>query len=260
MMNLELQRKVEQSKRFLEKVISSMDNLYIANSGGKDSTVVYFLIKEMGVKLPCFHNVTTIDPDGTIGFIHTNMPDTVINRPKESFYDLIKRKAFPTRINRYCCEILKESGGIGKNTIEGVRASESTGRQGRDYIECDRRPSMQGAQHIYPIYDWLDADVWEYIKAKDLPIAPCYAKGMCRLGCIGCPQVTRKGARLKEFELYPRRWEACRNAIVKGMENNPQWKITRYTGGDGEKAMLWWLSGKSMFEYFGYELERVYKD
>lgn len=187
------------------------------------------------------------------------MPNTVINHPAESFYDLVERKSFPTRINRYCCEILKESGGMGKNTIEGVRGCESIGRQGRDYIECDRRPSMKGSQHIYPIYDWTDEDVWAYIEERGLPVAPCYAKGMTRLGCIGCPQVTKKGVREKEFEMYPRRWDACKNAIIKGMINNPQWKITRYTNSDGEKAMQWWLSGKSMATYFGYELDRIYK-
>lgn len=249
----------DQSKRFLDKVISGMDNLYIANSGGKDSTVIYFLAQQIGAHLPVFHNNTTIDPDGTLQFIRETMPDTVINNPKESFYQLIERKAFPTRINRYCCEILKESGGIGKNTIEGVRASESTGRQGREYIECDRRASMQGAQHIYPIYDWSDDDVWNFIRKHNLPHAPCYDKGLCRLGCVGCPQVTKKGVRMREFEIYPRRWDACKKAITKGMTSNPQWKLSRYTEGDGEKAMQWWLSGQGMAQYFGYSMERIYK-
>jgi len=250
-----LHKKIEFSKRFLDSVINSMDNLHIANSGGKDSTVVYFLLKDMGIELPTFHNITTIDPDGTLSFIRDTMPNTTFNHPKESFYDLVERKAFPTRINRYCCEILKESGGIGKNTIEGVRASESTGRQGRDYIECDRRKIMKGSQHIYPIYDWTDSEVWQFIKERGLPVAPCYHKGMSRLGCVGCPMVTRKDARLTEFQLYPKRWEAIKRAIQKGMYNNPQWRITQYTGADGEKAMQWWLSSKTMTEYFGYRIE-----
>ena len=56
---------------------------------------------------------------------------------------------------------------------------------------------------------------------------------------------------MREFELYPRRWDACKKAITKGMAKNPQWKITRYTNGDGERAMQWWLSGKTMADYFG---------
>ena len=248
---MSLQNKINQSKRFLDTVVTNMDNLYIANSGGKDSTVVYFLAKEIGVTLPVFHNNTTIDPDGTLQFIRETMPDTIINHPKESFYQLVERKGLPTRLNRYCCEILKESGGVGKNTIEGVRSAESKGRQGRDYIQCDTRKSMKGAKHIYPIYDWTDDDVWAFIKTRGLPVAPCYAKGMCRLGCVGCPQISRKGARIREFELYPRRWDACKKAITKGMAQHPQWKITRYTNGDGEKAMQWWLSGRTMVDYFG---------
>ena len=34
------------------------------------------------------------------------------------------------------------------------------------------------------------------------------------------------------------------------MLENPQWKITCATNGDGEIAMQWWLSGKTMDEYF----------
>jgi len=245
-----ISEKISASKRFLEKVIDNMDNLHIANSGGKDSTVVYFLLQEMGVKLPVFHSNTTIDPDGTLKHIREVMPDTVIINPKESFYQLVERKGFPTRLNRYCCQILKENGGIGKNTIEGVRASESRKRANRDYIQCDTRKSMKGAKHIYPILDWTDDDVWGFIESRNLPVAPCYHLGMSRLGCVACPLVSRKGVREQELKLYPRRYDAYMRAITKGMSNNPQWKLSQLTQGNGEIAMSWWLSGKTMNEYF----------
>lgn len=252
--SLDLQRKVDQSKKFLDNVISTMDNLELANSGGKDSVVIYFIAKEVGYTGSIIHSNTTIDPDGTLGFIRKNMPDTQIIHPTESFYDLIKRKAFPTRINRFCCQILKENRGIGKNTIEGVRSAESTKRKGRDYIQCDNRKEMNGAKHIYPIYDWTDDDVWNYIHANNLPIAPCYSLGLKRLGCVGCPLITKKGQRELEYQLYPRRRKAVELAIKKGMESHPTWKISRYTDGDPEKAMNWWLTGKSMRTYFGYDI------
>lgn len=225
-----------------------MDNLYVANSGGKDSVVMYFILQEMGIKLPTIHSNTTIDPDGTLKFIRETMPDTVIIHPKESFYQLVERKSFPSRWNRYCCEILKENGSAGKNTIEGVRSEESRTRD-RDYIVCDTRKSMKGKQHIYPLLDWTEEQIWRYIRKKDLPIAPCYKLGLKRLGCVACPLASPK-VRLKELELYPRRYNAYKNAIEKGMAKNPQWKLTQFTGGVGETAMQWWLSGKPMNEFF----------
>lgn len=165
----------------------------------------------------------------------------------------------PVRINRYCCEYLKEYHGIGKATIEGVRASESSRRKGRDVESCDTRMAMKGARHLYPIYEWSDDDVWSFIRTSKLEYAPCYHAGLCRLGCVGCPQVTRKGAREREFDLYPKYYNAIKIAITKGMNENPQWRISRYTGGDGEKAMQWWLSNMPMMKYFGYEIPLIKK-
>ena len=73
----------------------------------------------------------------------------------------------------------------------------------------------------------------------------------------GCPLVSRKGAREKEFELYPKYYEAIKRAITKGMRKNPQWKLTCATNGNGELAMQWWLSGKTMNEFFPNDFEKT---
>lgn len=255
---MSIHKKIDASKRFLHSVIEAYQKtdkgVYLANSGGKDSLVCYTLLKEIGADCPVIHSNTTIDPPGTLSYIREMMPETEILQPEESFFQLVTRKMLPSRLNRYCCQILKESYGIGKNTIEGVRAFESSKRKGRELISCDTRPEMEGAQHIYPIYEWLDEDVYSFIGMRGLELAPCYHAGMTRLGCVGCPQVSRKGVREFEFKLYPKYYAACKKAITKGMELHPTWKITRYTGSDGEKAMRWWLSGDTMRDYFGYDI------
>lgn len=245
-----LDKKIDASKRFLETVVSTMDNLQLANSGGKDSLVIYTLAKEVGADIPIIHSNTTIDPPGTLQYIRECMPETVIINPPESFYQIVQRKGLPTLRARFCCELLKERYGIGKNSIEGVRADESRNRANRDYIQCDTRKSMRGGRHIYPIYDWTEDDVWMFIKNRGLEAAPCYSEGLRRLGCVGCPLARKKGVRRKEYDTYPRYYEATKRAITKGMANNPQWKLSRLTDGDGEKAMQWWLSGKTMNQYF----------
>lgn len=249
--------KEEQAIRFIQSVARHMPELYAGNSGGKDSAVVDFLLQKAGVKYTSFYCNTTIDPPGTVKHIRENYPHTQILQPKESFLQLVKRKGLPTRLSRFCCEKLKEYGSIGKNVFEGVRSCESRSRKGRDYIQCDDRSWQKGAKHIYPIYDWTDEDVFEFIDKHNIPLAPCY-QNQTRLGCVGCPLVTKKGVREYEFSLYPKYYEAIKKAIMRGMQNNPQWKLSKLTKCDAELAMKWWLSSKTMNEFFNDE-NRVVK-
>lgn len=253
-MNLE-----ESAISFIRTVrANTTEILYAGNSGGKDSAVLDYLLQKSGIEYISIYNNTTIDPTGTIRHIRENYPHTKIMHPKESFYKLVERKGLPTRLRRYCCEHLKEYSSIGKMIFEGVRSAESTGRHNRDYIQCDTRKSQKGAKHIYPIYDWTDTDVWNFIKEKNIKLAPVYANGFNRLGCVGCPLVSRKGVREKEFAAYPKFYEQIKKSITKGMANNPQWKLTLATEGNGETAMKWWLTGKTINEYFNsYSFEKT---
>jgi len=252
-MNLE-----EKAIKFIKTIAKNTNKpLYAGNSGGKDSAVVDYLLQKSGIEYTSIYANTTIDPPGTIRHIRENYPHTVIMQPKETFYQLVERKGLPTRLNRYCCEFLKEYVSVGKIIFEGIRSSESKNRQNRDYIQCDNRKWQKGSQHVYPIYDWTDEDVYSFIAEKKIKLAPHYETGAKRLGCVGCPLVSRKGAREKEFELYPKYYEAIKRAITKGMRKNPQWKLTCATDGNGELAMQWWLSGKTMNEFFAYSFEKT---
>jgi len=247
----------EKAIKFLQTVGINMNDLYLGFSGGKDSVVIYDLAKRSGIKFTTIYSNTTIDPPGTMRFIREHFPDVEIHQPKESFFSLVRRKGLPTRQTRFCCEVLKEQAGIGRNTILGVRSAESRQRQGRDYIQCDNRKSQKGAKLIYPIYDWSDDDVWDYIKRHKLPIAPCYHDGCVRLGCVACP-LTSIPKRKLEYSLYPKFYDATKKAIGIGMQNNPQWKLTVATDGDAEVAMKWWLSNRSINQYFTeYKFEKT---
>jgi len=246
---MELEKKTINFIRTVKDAFMGM-KIYAGNSGGKDSAVLDHLLRRSGIVYHSFYTNTTIDPKGTISYIKRYYPHTEILQPKESFYELVERKGLPTRLNRYCCDVLKEYGSIGKAVFEGVRSCESSNRSGRDYIQCDNRRKQKGAKHIYPLYDWTDKDIWEYINKWNIPVAPAYGLGLKRLGCVGCPQVTKKGQREFEFSLYPKVYIAIQKAIGRGMNNNPQWKITKLTNCNSQKAMEWWLSGKTMSEYF----------
>lgn len=247
-----IKKKEIQAIQFIRTIYRHVPELYAGNSGGKDSAVVDFLLQKSGIKYKSYYCNTTIDPPGTIKHIRNYYPHTEVKQPKESFFNLVKRKGLPTRLSRYCCAELKEYDSIGKNVFEGIRSCESIKRSNRDYIYCDTRKSQRGSKHIYPIYDWSDEDVYEFIYKYNIPLAPCY-ENMRRLGCIGCPLVSRKGVREYEFSLYPKYYEAIKKAIGIGMNNNPQWKLSKLTHGDSEIAMKWWLSSKTMNDFFNME-------
>ncbi len=223
--------------------------LFAGNSSGKDSGIVDYLLQKSGIEYFSYHTNTTIDPIGSIKFLKENYPHTEILQPNESFLQLIERKGFPTRLNRYCCEYLKEYASIGKIVFEGVRSEESSKRKDRDYIQCDNRSWQQGAQHVYPIYDWTEADVWNYISFRKIPTNPNYAKGLLRIGCVACPLVKKK-TRQKEGILFPKMMENYKRAIGRGMAKNPQWKLTVASQGSSELAFEWWMSGLTMNEFF----------
>jgi phosphoadenosine phosphosulfate reductase len=245
-----LRKKIDQACRIIEAAMRSPKECIIANSGGKDSLVLYDIAyRVMGVDIRVVHSNTTIDPPGTLSYIRKVMPKTEIVNPVESFAKLVQRKGFPVRRTRYCCEMLKERYGVGRMNIEGVRSDESRSRQGRDYIQCDTRVSMRGAEHAYPLYDFTTRDIWAYIVYNDLAVAPSYYMGLPRLGCVGCPMVSAFKRR-REFEMYPRYRTMLERAIRIGMNNNPQWKLTACTGGDPSVAFDWWLSGQTMNQYF----------
>lgn len=246
-----LERLEKQAISFIKTIARNSDQeLFAGMSGGKDSGVVDKLLELSGINYTSYYTNTTIDPPGNIKFIKQNFLHTIILRPKETFMDLIERKGFPYRWARYCCEELKEYGSIGRMVFEGVRSEESTNRQGRDYIQCDNRSWQKGAKHIYPIYDWTLKDVLDYHKWRNIPMNPNYKKGFNRIGCVGCPLVTKKGVRRKEFALYPKLLEAIKKRIKKGMEKNPQWKLTVASDGNSQIAIDYWLSGKTIKEYF----------
>lgn len=107
------------------------EGYYVAFSGGKDSVVIKALCDMAGVKYDAHYNVTTVDPPELVRFIRLAHPDVIFDRPELSMRQLIIKKQFPpTRLARYCCEHLKETSGVGRLVVTGVRWStqSSTGQ------------------------------------------------------------------------------------------------------------------------------------
>ena len=101
---------------------------WVGDSGGKDSVVIKDLVRRAGVKHEIWHNLTTVDPPELVRFIKRD-PEVNINRSDETMSQIIRRKGLPPRRNaRFCCELLKETGGGGRLVVDGVRWGESNRR------------------------------------------------------------------------------------------------------------------------------------
>ena len=293
--NLTFTEKVEESKKIL-RLASDMSKAYygkpivIAYSGGKDSQVLLDLAEKCltADEFEVLNGHTTVDCPETVYFIRKEFKrleekgiKTTIDYHRDengnpiTMWNLIPEKLMPpTRIIRYCCAVLKESGTPNRICALGVRAAESSKRQGRDVFgirggnyrqatffsldhteevhreaqelndpvwDCTLIKLMKehGSTVVNPLYYWEDSDIWDYIKQEKLEVNPLYERGYERVGCIGCPLAPYR-QRVKEFQDYPKYKQMYINAFNKMLENRKArgkkdvWK-------DGHDVMDWWL-------------------
>lgn len=152
----DLREKVNKSIQRL-KSFEPEEGYYLAFSGGKDSVCCKALLEMAGCRYDATYRVTSVDPPELVRFIKNQHPDVkrdVPRYPKDyrneklagkaiTMWNLIPEKLMPpTRVVRYCCEKLKESGGDGRVTVTGVRWAESSNRknnQGAVVIRGDFR-------------------------------------------------------------------------------------------------------------------------
>lgn len=195
----ELNKKVRQSVSLIQKAVGDKV-VEVAYSGGKDSDVILELTKMAGVKYRAIYKNTTIDPVGTVK--HCKEKGCEIVRPKNgiTFFKLVEQIGFPNRYKRFCCKHLKEYKILDMSII-GVRKSESRKRAEiyKEPVECRFYGSKKKhVQAIYPILEWSDKDVSEFIKERGIKCHPLYYDEQGnfhverRLGCVGCPLMSKK--------------------------------------------------------------------
>lgn len=209
--------------------------LIITYSGGKDSDVM------LDIALHCLkpdefevlNSHTTLDAPETVYYIRERFAELekqgvtcTVKYPtyrgkRTDFWRLVAEKGLPTRLMRYCCQVLKETSAPNRFIAIGVRESESQKRKGRDLFSNWARVyseavyySLDHVKEVYeeaqekdevwdcifiqkakrnddlivnPIYHFTESDVWTYIRDRELKYNPLYDQGYLRVGCIGCP-------------------------------------------------------------------------
>lgn len=251
-------------------------------SGGKDSDVLLELFKRSGIPFEVHNSHTTADAPQTVRHIQKvfrglesdgikceiEMP--IYKGKRTSMWKLIPEKLMPpTRMVRYCCAVLKETGCKNRYIATGVRWDESATRMQREEFEKlankkkdeekftvtmlmndnDKRRRMnelctqQNKMVVNPIIDWTHRDVWEYIESEKIDVCDLYKCGYDRVGCIGCPMAGKRMHR--EFEDFPEYKKLYIHAFERmlkereriGKENT--WKT-------GEDVFAWWIGDENI--------------
>lgn len=278
------------------KLASQMSEQYyhkpltICYSGGKDSDVLLDLALRGGIPFEIINSHTTVDAPPTVyhirevfekikeeGFKATILYPTYKGE-RTSMWELIPKKQIPpTRIARYCCQILKEQSTPNSLVALGVRANESVQRAQRNSFEVRgktkkqaKRFSLEHTVEVYreanelgdaydctlikaakenknlicnPIINWTDRDIWGYIREHKIKYNPLYDMGYCRVGCIGCPMASKE--RYKEFRDFPKfelNYKLAFGRMLQRLKEsgiNTKWK-------SAEDVFLWWMEDKNV--------------
>lgn len=252
------------------------------------------LLIESGCKFDAHYRVTSVDPPELVRYIKQYHPDVAREVPRDAdgkpitMWNLIPSKNLPpTRVSRYCCEALKESGGDGRLTVTGVRWAESRKRannhgavtvmkstkalrqdvnwtpnkSGGVILTNDNLDSRRMVEQCYkrrkinvnPIIEWTDADVWDFIRDRKLPYCELYDQGYSRLGCLGCPLSSDQ---IKELNAYPKYKAAYMRAFEqmlaqrKTIGNDTEWKTP-------EEVYHWWVQDGVLPEQMTMNLDDI---
>jgi len=205
---LPLDEKIEWSDSLLGKYPDGV----IAFSGGRDSTVLVSLSRELGYN----HPVLWIDTGFEFPEVYYYIRKIIKRLKIKNFIRIRNRKrVFPRDIclSSFCYEIkqklaidyLKEHGRV---EFIGIRWDE-----GRRFAVVDdnglhkvsKDSIWHGIRRYCPLFIWNFIDIKKYLETRKLPSLKVYDKGFYRSGCYVCPHAPELPLKAFYPALYKKR-------------------------------------------------------
>jgi phosphoadenosine phosphosulfate reductase len=105
-----------------------------------------------------------------------------------AFYDSVE-------LRKECCHIRKveplNRALQGKASwVTGQRRAQSVTRA---ELHVQERDEAHGMEKFNPLADWSEQDVWDYIRANDVPYNPLHDQGYPSIGCEPCTRAIQPG-------------------------------------------------------------------
>ena len=189
---LNFKQKVERSLALIDESYKKYgDGMVIANSLGKDSSLVWHLAKRVSPKIRGFIVTTRFKPKETVDFMNEEIvryPELKVFKSDEAIQD----KLYETEPDKCCyaLKVLPTRQAIEQMNVQcwvtGLRCTE--GRTRTDFNEIEYRD--KNLAKLNPVLIWHEREVWQYLALYNVEVNPLYKEGYRSLGCAPCTKIT----------------------------------------------------------------------
>ena len=201
----ELAIRVRDTLATLERVAEEFSPAVFASSLAAEDMVLTDLILKAGLPIGIFSLETGRLHKETLGMVERVQErygyEIALYRPVQAAVDAyVEQKgvnAFYDSVDlrKECCHIRKvEPLGralSGKKAwITGQRRAQSATRSDLSVQEYD---GSHGMEKFNPLADWSEQEVWDYIRANEVPYNPLHDQGYPSIGCEPCTRAIQPG-------------------------------------------------------------------
>jgi len=201
----ELATRVRDTLATLERVAEEFSPAVFASSLAAEDMVLTDLILKAGLPIGIFSLETGRLHKETLGMVERVQErygyEIALYRPVQADVDAYVEKkgmnAFydSVELRKECCQIRKvEPLGRAlsgkKSWVTGQRRAQSATRSDLSVQEYDGSHSME---KFNPLADWSEQEVWDYIRANDVPYNPLHDQGFPSIGCEPCTRAIQPG-------------------------------------------------------------------
>lgn len=223
---MEINKKIDEVIKLLHD--NEPENGYaLSFSGGKDSSLLYKIMKDGGFKFYSFYESTTGESEDFIKFLEEEYPDVDIIRPKTTIEDMImKKKYLPVGCALYCIEncnhaykvVLKNFSVVvyGFKNVDIIGHEDIVKVEYFDHTIYRYDKMNMDCTMVLPLIKWTDEDVFNAINYVNAKLYRLYDIGLRSYSCPMC----HTGPKCKYSDVYPELFAKWRNYAKYCYENN----------------------------------------
>ncbi len=232
-------------RRVYRSVLGGQGRVYVALSGGADSSAVLSLAREaLGEE-----RVTAVYVDTGMEFPETRRHverlaamlgvELEVVEANRNPLEEVRRRGLMTRDNRWCTRLLKleplrrfyRRRGA-RLVLDGARSLESTGRAATPRL--GENPLIPGILRALPIHHWSRLMVQLYLAERNIPLLHLYQEGLTRIGCIACPAMHLYELHIA-YRLHPSWYHRLAQAAAEKTREPPGQVLARLLRGEWRK-------------------------